>query len=243
MSKVLRILDKNSPTILTGLAVGGVITTTVLAVRATPKAILLIEGKEDRQCESLPPKEIIQTTWKVYLPVVISGVVTIVCIVAANSINLKRNTAIAGAAAITEVALKEYQAKVVETLGETKDRKIRDEIAKDRITNDPPMDSEVIIIGNGDVLCYDSWSGRYFQGEIEKIRRAVNDMNKELLTGERISVNDLYYAMGLDPNKNGDEIGWDNQFGLIELDFSTQLTPDNKPCLVVNFKNTPTVCF
>ena len=37
---------KHSPEILTGVGIAGMITTTVLAVRATPKAMMLIDKKE-----------------------------------------------------------------------------------------------------------------------------------------------------------------------------------------------------
>ena len=36
-------IKKHSPEILTGIGIAGMITTTVMAVRATPKALILIE--------------------------------------------------------------------------------------------------------------------------------------------------------------------------------------------------------
>lgn len=39
-------VKKHSPEILTGIGIAGMITTTVMAVRATPKALILIEEKE-----------------------------------------------------------------------------------------------------------------------------------------------------------------------------------------------------
>ena len=39
-------VSKHSPEILTGIGIAGMITTTVLAVRATPKALVLIEEAE-----------------------------------------------------------------------------------------------------------------------------------------------------------------------------------------------------
>ena len=41
-------MSKHSPEILTGLGIAGMITTTILAVRATPKAIKKIEEKKRR---------------------------------------------------------------------------------------------------------------------------------------------------------------------------------------------------
>lgn len=39
-------MKTHSPEILTGIGIAGMITTTVMAVRATPKALILIEEKK-----------------------------------------------------------------------------------------------------------------------------------------------------------------------------------------------------
>jgi len=48
------------------------------------------------------------------------GAATIMCVVGSNSINARRVAALASLYSITETALDEYKAKVVETIGETK---------------------------------------------------------------------------------------------------------------------------
>ena len=57
LSKALRNMEdalrKHSPEILTGIGIAGMITTTVLAVRATPKALVCIDEKrEELQTET-----------------------------------------------------------------------------------------------------------------------------------------------------------------------------------------------
>ena len=44
-------LSKHAPGILTGIGIGGLLATTVLAVKATPKALQLIEEEKKRQEE------------------------------------------------------------------------------------------------------------------------------------------------------------------------------------------------
>jgi hypothetical protein len=162
------------------------------------------------------------------------GGVTVACIIGANSINLKRNAALASVYSITEATLKEYQSKVIETIGEKKEQAVRDEIAKDHLAKDPVSKKEVILTGKGEVLCYDSISGRYFKSDMEKLRRLENDFNKTLLTEMYVSLNDVYYEMGLKGIKIGDDIGW-NVDSLIEFNFSSQLTDDGQPCIVVDY--------
>lgn len=234
-----KLISKNSPTILTGVSVAGLVTTTVMAVRATPKACRLIDEWEYKN--GFPKKmDVVKITWKCYVPAVIMGSVTIACMISANSINLRRYAALASVYSLSEAALKEYQAKVVETIGAGKERQIKDEIAKDKVMNNPPKDGEVILTGKGDTLCLEWLSGRYFRSNIDKIKKAENDLYADLLQDDFISVNDVYYALGLANTGLGDEMGWKVDDGKFAFDFSSQLTPDGEPCLVVNYFIPPT---
>lgn len=167
------------------------------------------------------------------------GVVTIACIIGANSINLKRNAALVSLYSLSEAALKEYQAKVIETLGKQKERKIKDDIAKDRIVKNPVSDNEIVITNLGDTLCYDSLSGRYFKSDIEKIRQVLNKLSRDLMSEMFIDLNQVYSELNLKGTKMGDMVGWHIDDGLIEPDFSSQLTENGTPCLVLDFVTEP----
>jgi len=232
------VISQNSPTILTGLSVGGLLTTTILAVRATPKAMTILDN-HDLLIEDMTKRTIVGLTWKCYIPAMATGLATIACIIGANHISLRRNAALASLYGLTEAAFKEYQAKVVETIGRSKELKVRDDIAEDQVKRNPVGTNEVIFTGKGDVLCYDSLSGRYFKSDIEQIRRSVNTLNRELLTDMFLTLNDLYYALGLSGTKLGDEMGWDIDKGLLEINFSAQVTENFDPCLVLNYDLTP----
>lgn len=55
-------MKKHSPEILTGIGIAGMITTTVMAVKATPKALIMLEEKKDElDTDKLEPKDIIKT--------------------------------------------------------------------------------------------------------------------------------------------------------------------------------------
>ncbi len=233
---------KHSPELLTGIGIAGMVTTVVLAVRATPKALRLIDEKKADipEEENIPRIEAVKAAWKVYVPAILTGILSTICLIGANSVNQRRNAAIAAAYSLSESALKEYREKVVETIGERKEQAIRDDIAKDRITENPVR--EVIVSDRGSTLCYDSLSGRYFKSDIEKLRRIVNDLNRRMRDEMFISLNDFYCAVDnpdLGPTKLGDMLGWNIDKGYIDLNFSSQLTTDGTPCLVLDYTVVP----
>lgn len=235
-----RAMKKHSPEILTGIGVGGMIATIVMAVKATPKAILLINEREvELGVEKLPKKEVVRTTWKCYVPAAVTGVVSVACIVGASSVNVRRNAALATAYTLSETALKEYKDKVKEVVGEKKEKEVRDAIAKDQITKNPVSKSDVIVTERGNSLCYDAFSGRYFYSDIEKIKKVENEFNHRLLQEDYLSLNEFYYELGLSGTYIGDRLAWRADRGLVEVNFSAQLGEDGTPTLVLEFINPP----
>lgn len=233
-------LKKHSPEILTGFGIAGMISTTVLAVKATPKALrLLEERKREEELDELKPVEVVKTTWKCYIPAAVTGTVSVACVIGASSVSARRNAALATAYTISESALREYKDKVIETVGEKKERDIRDAIAKDRIERDPVENHEIVITGNGNVRCYDHHAGRYFTSDIDKLKKVQNEINDRLIRDGYISLNEFYYAIGLDSTEMGSRLGWRVEHGLLELDFSSQLDSSGVPCLVIDYNIMP----
>jgi hypothetical protein len=233
-------INKHSPEILMGIGIAGMVTTTVMAVRATPKALILIgDKKAENDVDKLTPVETIKTTWTCYIPAAITGCLSIICLIGASSVNARRNAAIATAYTLSESALKEYQEKVIETIGEKKEQTVRDAIAKDRIEQDPVTSKEVIITEKGNTLCYDSISGRYFKSDIDKIKKAENELNRRMRDEMYISLNEFYCEIGLNPTSIGDDLGWNIDNGYIELSFSSQLADEGTPCLVIDYQVAP----
>ena len=227
---------KHSPEILTGVGIAGMVTTTVMAVRATPKAIQLLDEEKRRQnTEKLEPIDAIKTAWKCYIPAGITCFVSMACLIGASSVNARRNAALTAAYTISESTLRDYQKKVVETIGEKKEQTVRDAVAKERLEKNPVENKEVIITTKGDTLCFDAVSGRYFKSDIDKLKKAENELNRQMRDEMYISLNDFYYEVGLEPIKLGDDLGWNIDNGYIDLRFSSQLATDGTPCLVIDY--------
>lgn len=230
-----RVLTKYSPGILTGIGITGMIGATFMAVKATPKALYLIEAKkEESEVEELTSVETIKTCWKCYIPATLTTVLSAVCLIGASTVSAKRNAALATAYSISEAALREYQEKVVEVIGEKKEKAVRDAVAKDQIERDPVTKSEVVIIdSNSNTLCYEPLSGRYFKSTIDKIKKAEIKLDRQMIQEMYVSLNDFYWEIGLDGTDLGDQMGWNLSKGYMDLSFSSQLADDGTPCAVI----------
>jgi hypothetical protein len=233
-------LAKHSPEILTGIGIAGMITTTVLAVKATPKAMRLIDQKKkEEDLDELTPVEVVKTAWKPYIPAAVTGVTSIACLVGASAVNTKRNAVLATAYTLSETALKEYKDKVVETIGEKKEQTVREKINQEHLDKAPYNPGTVIMTGNGTTECLDYHSGRYFKSDKDHIERAVNELNKTLLRENYVSLNQFYDELDLDHTELGYDLGWNLDDGLIEIDFSSLLKDGRTPILVMNYHVAP----
>ena len=227
-------LCKHSPGILTGIGVAGMITSTVLAVKATPRALYLLDEARNEKEDELTPVETIKAAWKPYIPALVTGVASATCIICASTVNAKRNAALATAYTITERTLLNYRDKVVETIGEKKEKEIREKVAQDEVDKKPASNSQIILTSKGNTLCMDSISGRYFKSDLDSIRKAVNELNRDMTYQNYISLNELYDKIGLDTISTGDRIGWNLDDGLIDLHYEACMTGD-EPCVVIDY--------
>ena len=233
-------VSKRSPEILTGIGIAGMMTTVALAVKATPKAISLIqEEQEALGVEQLPKKEIVKAAWKPYVPAAITGAASRACLIGAQSVNARRTAAFATAYKLSETAFVEYKDKVIETIGEKKEKDIRDKVAKDRIENHPVSTSSVIVTEKGNTLCYDAAAGRYFRSDIDRIKKAVNEINRRMVYDQYVSLNEFYDELGLDHTELGDDLGWNLDNGFVEIEFSSQIAEDGTPCIVISYGVAP----
>lgn len=239
-------VSKHSPEILTGIGIAGMISTTILAVKATPRALdLIAEAEDDKSeycCERLTKIEVVKAAWKPYIPAAITGTVSVACLIGASSVNARRNAALYSAYKLSETALSDYKEKVIETIGEKKEQVVREKIAQKKVDEKPASTSEIIVTGNGNVLFLEPVSQRYFTSDIETIRKIINDLNYRLTTGmeEYISLSEFYDEIGLSHTAISDDIGWNiNRDGQIVVDMPATKTDKGEPCLMLDYHVEP----
>lgn len=265
MSGITTAITRNSPTILTAVGVAGTFTTALLGIQATPHAIELLEQRRNEKWDSLEsegvysPDEAYESTVKVvsfqkgpltewerataiapaYVPAMLVGTVTITSIIFANKINLRRQAILMSAYQLADTKAKEWQMKVEEMFGEKKRTAVHDEIMKDHMDANPASQNQIIMTGQGDVLFYDDFSGRYFKSNIEKVRRVVAELNVRLTEDLYVPVNDFYWELGLDQTTMGDVNGWALEDMPISPIFSSHMSDLNEPCIAVAFNVAP----
>lgn len=229
-----RVIIRNSPVILTAVAVGGVLTTAFLASKATLKSAGTLEQMVNG--DGLTKIEAFKLVWKNYIPAASAGAATILCVVGSTTISTRRTAALLSAVTLSESAYREYREQTVQEVGVNKEQKIRDNVAAAQVAK--ATGSEVIVLDDNNVLCYDQMSGRFFKGTQEGIRAAVNDINEMILNGENYaSVNQFHALLGLPGTVMGESLGWSIE-NLLDVHYSTVLK-EGVPCLALEYRSAP----
>lgn len=234
--------EKRSPEILIGIGIATMVLSTVFAVKATPKALSLIEKERTEKASkrrSISKKDIVKATWNVYVPSMVMGAVGVTCIIYSSNVQSKRTAAVATAYKISETAFKEYKEQVLETVGLEKEREVREKAARKDIDRAGAPSHEIISSNGGAYICLDKISGRYFKSDANKLLRAENDLNRRMMDEMYVSLNDFYYEIGLSGTDIGDDIGWNIDRGNITLDLDACLNDDMIPCIVLRYNVGP----
>lgn len=231
----------NSPAILTGFAVAGIVTTAYLTGRATVKytrhydhADIVMHGREKRE---LNVKEKLSIASLYYWPAALMGVATITACLSAHQISSRRTAAVAAAYKLTERAFSEYKSKVMEKIGHHKEEDIRASSAQADV-DAHPTSSRMVIVTGGSVLCFERFTSRYFLSDMETLKKAQNDINYKVLNDGYASLSDFYDKVRLPHTSMSDDIGW-NSDRLLELEFSTVMSEDQKPCIAFEYTTHP----
>lgn len=243
--KIGGLIEKNSSHILTGLGMLGVITTAVSAVKATPKALYLLENeKEYRVEEQMEPMSTIEKAvllTPTYFPTILMGVATMGCIYGANYINHKNQAILTGAYSYLDSYHKKYREKVKELYGDGADEEVKEAIAREQY-----LQAQLDELKPNMILCYDEFSGRYFEFDKNELVTISYEVNKMYSFLGEMSLNDFYEFMGLETTDFGETVGWCalkdwECTGSAWLDIRLELMdmPDDMDCYAIRFNTDP----
>lgn len=246
MNKNLTRLRRLSPAILTTLGILGVVGTAATAVKATPKALKLIKiRKEELKTDKLEPIELVRVSWKCYIPSALIGAGTVACIVGIGAIDRRNQAALTSAYAMLNESYKQYRQAAKKVYGDDADNKIHTEMAKDAMVHTSDWGYQVYNMDmdsdSEKLLFYDLTTKRYFTTTMAAVLNAEYHINRNLALRGECSLNEWLSFLGLDDVENGDEMGWDinkmvEEMDSYWLDFDNQKTllEDGLECITID---------
>ena len=233
-------VKRNSSTILTCIGAAGVIATTVTAVKATPKAMMLLEKAKEEKGEDLTKVETVKIAAPVYVPTMVLGVSTLACIFGANILSTKGQASLMSAYALADSSYKDYRKKVNELYGEEAETKVQAEIAKDKYKEKP------IIVDDNKILYYDFYSRQYFEATPYEVQKAEYELNKTLMMDDIVYLNEWYSHLGIDLLEHGFDFGWNTCTNMdaywqtwIDFHHEKVVMDDGLECIIVTFAQDP----
>lgn len=244
VNKVGGFIVEKSPTILLVLGIGGCISATVIAVKETPKAVkLLEERKKELEVEKLDVKEVVKTTWKLYLPVVVTGGLAVACVIASHGISERRKAALATAYTIAETSMLEYRDRVKKEIGEQKEFEIQDQV-NEKIEEKfgDILDDQKPRIISPMTWIKEPCTGQEFYNSEANVREIINDLNESMVNGDNyITVNDYLDALGLNESETFGDWEWHIfNSGQIRVHFPDYVkNNDGSPLLLMKLRSFP----
>lgn len=234
MNNLQRFVKKNSSNILTVATAAGMITTTILAVKATPKALELIKAEEDtrkitktttlyannqpyttevvEEAPKLTPLEIVKVAWKPYVPAIAMGTLTLTCLFGMNYLNRKTQASLISAYAVLEKSYRQYREKCIEMYNADTDIDIKQKVAKSNFYKN-------IEVEDGKELFFDYTSMQYFESTMDEVKEALDTINETLSDSGFVYLNDFYELLGIPLVDYGYNLGWFSDIGTLKLDY------------------------
>lgn len=236
----------NAPAILAGAAAVGMVITAVSAYKAGVKSKKILDEHEadmrlvekgDKKAESAVYKATARKLAPIVVGPVLIGAVSVGCVFGSLSASAKRIAALSAALSLSESSLKDMESKMTEMLGAGKSQDVKEAIMKDKLRKDPP--SNTVLVGDGEILCKDLYTGRTFSSKMEKIQRSIAYASTETRDCMWCSLNEFYDSLGLESVAMGDQLGWDIdslERGTVPVDCSAILLDDGRPCVAMDLR-------
>jgi len=225
--------QKNSPAILFGVGVVGMVGSTVLACRATLKVDEVIEEtkgnlekiksyENPEKYSEMDRKKDITTAYtkgvfnvaKLYGPAILLGGASIFCLTKSHTILSARNAALTAAYAAVDEAFKKYRGRVVDKYGVEEDLRLRHDSEPVEIINEKGNITHSTRV-TGDPTMYarffdqlsTEWS-RDPEYNLVYLKHQQSYFNHMLRARGHVFLNEVYDALGIERSKEGAVVGW-----------------------------------
>lgn len=210
-------VQRNSATVLAIAGAVGVVATVITTTRAAPKAIRLLNEAKEREDHDLTIWQKMQVAIPVYIPVILTGSVTIFCILSSNILNKASQASFMSAYMMIDQSYKNYQRKLKELYGQEAHDKIIESLAVEKaeapyITGigmyqivDLSIDEA---LHGPKLLFYETLSERFFESTLESVLEAEYHTNRNYILNGIQTVSEWYDFLGLTPTVDDCRMGW-----------------------------------
>lgn len=243
-------MGENDRTLLTGLAVGGVLLTVGLAVRATKR---LIEKKPEIDAAETTKEKVIIVAKEV-APAVVAGVATEAVILKGHKVASDKIAALSQAVTITTGSYNAYKQIVEENVDEDKLKQIKDLFAKKEVDNvvekiqkeEPGVKVQTKVVDTGSGSTLFELDGIIFRANKSYVDGVFNDADYQLRDDYYISKAEFHQMLGIDrgvKDKSNDQLQWDfpNRRDRIKPVYSEAYINEalNEPVTVITYEDQP----
>lgn len=257
--KTVRTASKHAPALLIGVGVVSVVSTAVLAIVASPKAVKVLDDGKDaideatedlesdpeelKQAKREIKKEMAKDLAKIYWKTAANAAIGITAIIFAYRTQKKRTVAIGAAYALAVQELNDWKetARELKILNKNNEQKIRDSLVKKKVerADDKAKSNrqQVIFTGNGEDLFIDDWSGQVFKSSVVEVEKAVNEWNNKMLLEDQVTLNDLYFTLGI-PEVPAGDLGFESSHGIVDVMFGSSFV-NGKAYITMGFDRQP----
>lgn len=243
MKGLIELTKEHASTILTCIGATGVIATTILAVKATPEAMKIIEAERAKKSkivketfyadnkkiqhdkvviEDLTPYEKFKIAWKPYIPAFLTGLGTISCIFGANILNKRTQASLMSSYLLLSKYFNEYKCEANNTYvleeGKNANQTIQKSLFERKIKKDPPKD---ISVNNDEMLVYlplyatTHFNDGYITTSKDTMLNLEKRINDEMDKEGYICINKIYTWLGINERELP---AWGWQYGWVKLD-------------------------
>ena len=204
MNKFTQFLDKNSSTLLSCAAGGGVVLTAVSASEAALKA------KEKLEAENPQTKlDKLKVIAPCYIKTAIVAGLTIGCIFGARYLDKKKQLALVAALSAVSQDAEDFKNKAAELLSEEKVEEIKKEIAKDKAEKAKEEPKEKVKTPSDDKFyIYEPYSDQKILVSRERLAFTMLNANEKLMKNFEVSLNDVIKWLGGKPKSKVELYGW-----------------------------------
>lgn len=216
-------VGSSHPTLFFAAGVTGMVTSTVLACRATLKLEGTLAEFEQPVEQMYEPSDADQARTKLraglaiarlYAPAFIVGAASITMLTKSHNTLVKRNAALSAAYTALDKGFRDYRSRVVEKYGEAADDELRygGQIEKEKVGGKTVSKTKA---GPNAASIYAVWFDEYNPNwgkdpEVNKLflRAQQNYLNDLLHARGHVFLNEAYYALGFDHTQAGSVVGW-----------------------------------